>query len=102
MFFFSKAICLSENTARVSKQNNNMLCYFRCSKQIYEQTNKNECIRATFLDYKKAFNGTSHSIFLHKLDHYGIRGEAHKLLKSFVILLCYDDCNKINEYEIAI
>jgi len=36
------------------------------------------------LDYEKAFNSISHSILLHKLDRYGIRGEAHKLSKSFL------------------
>ena len=37
-----------------------------------------------FSDLQKAFDTVSHNILLKKLDHYGIRGPAHKLICSFV------------------
>ena len=50
----------------------------------YEHLNNNEYTGLILLDFKKAFDTVSHSILLYKLEHYGIRGVANKLLKSFL------------------
>ena len=51
---------------------------------IYEHINNNEYTGLILLNFKTAFDTVSHSILLYKLEHYGIRGVADKLLKSFL------------------
>ena len=36
------------------------------------------------MDFSKAFNKVSHSLLIHKLKHYGIRGKVNNLIESFL------------------
>ena len=49
-----------------------------------EQINNEQYTGLILLDFKKAFDTVCHRKLLQKLEHYGIRGEALKLLHSFL------------------
>jgi hypothetical protein len=36
------------------------------------------------MDFSKAFDKVSHSLFVHKLEHYGIRGKTNNWIKNFL------------------
>ena len=49
-----------------------------------DQINNEQYTGLILLDFKKAFDTVCHRKSLHKLEHYGIRGEALKLLHLFL------------------
>ena len=54
------------------------------TKRVYENLDKSKPIIVAFLDLAKAFDTVDHNILLHKLQAYGIRGNAYKLIQSYL------------------
>ena len=44
---------------------------------------KNEFGRGIFINLEEAFDSVNHAILLTKLNHYGIGGNVHELVKSY-------------------
>jgi len=53
--------------------------------RISNALDKGESVVGIFLDFSKAFDTVDHDILLNKLQHYGIRGNAHDWFKSYLI-----------------
>ena len=51
---------------------------------ILKELDNQKSVCGIFLNFAKAFDCVNHQILLDKLDHYGIRGNANKLLKSYL------------------
>jgi len=51
---------------------------------IFEAFHENKDVRAIFLDIAAAFDTIPHNLLLHKIKAYGIRGNCHDLLHSYL------------------
>ena len=51
---------------------------------ILQEREDNRSVCGIFLDFAKAVDCVNHQILLDKLEHYGVRGNAPKLLSSYL------------------
>ena len=52
---------------------------------IQDAINNGMHVMGVFIDLSKAFDTLDHKILIDKLEHYGIRGNAKRLLESYLI-----------------
>ena len=64
---------------------------------ILKKLDNQKSVCGIFLDFAKAFDCVNHQILLDKLDHCGIRGNANKLLKSYLTNRYQCTVNKDNQ-----
>ena len=64
--------------------------------QSFENINNNMYTGLIFVDLTKAFDTVNHEVLLHKLDHYGIRGQSNNLLRAFLKRKQYVSINGSN------
>ena len=53
-------------------------------EEITNNIEKKMITAGIFIDLKKAMYTVNHTILLHKLEHYGIRGQAKEWVKSYL------------------
>ena len=67
------------------------------TQEIQETIDKGNIAIGVFVDFQKAFDTVNHNILLEKLHHYGIRGEAHKWISSYLCnrkqYVKYENCD---------
>ena len=80
--FFKKNLVLIDS--RYCFQNNISMLFIDVLTTAYDQINQNKYTGLITLDFKKAFDTVCRKILVSKLEDYGIRGVAHKLISSFL------------------
>lgn len=82
--FFEKHNILHDHQYGFRKGSSTTLACYHLVKTISEGLNGKSLMASIFLDMSKAFDFVNHKYLLQKLDKCGIRGNAHKWLKSYL------------------
>jgi len=92
--FINKHNIIFDNQFGFRKGHNTNHALIALTELVRKSLDNNQFAAGIFIDFKKAFDTVDHKILLHKLNHYGIRGKAHKLLTSY--LSNRSHCTQIN------
>ena len=84
MSFIDKYNILSKKQFGFRKRHNTEHAILNLKEYILQNLEKGESTVILFLDLQKAFDTVDHSVLISKLDHYGIRGRALDLIKSYL------------------
>ena len=60
------------------------LAHMELLDDVFNSLDEGKYLMGVFFDLKKAFDTVDHKILLSKLNHYGIRGIANDLIKSYL------------------
>ena len=82
-FLSSKNIIFRNQFGFRKKHSTSHAVNYSVDKVITEIEKKKHVI-GIFIDLSKAFDTIEHGILLDKLEHYGIRGKLHTLIKSYI------------------
>ncbi|XP_050303664.1 uncharacterized protein LOC126741310 [Anthonomus grandis grandis] len=82
--YLEKHQILTELQNGFRKGRSTVRAIYQALQKIIKSMNDRKATMAIFLDLSKAFDSVDHSILLKKLEAYGIRGVALKLLESYL------------------
>ena len=82
--FWNKYNLFTDEQFRFRKQHSTNLALTLLYEYILNQRDNDSSVCGIFIDSAKAFDSVSHRILLSKLEHYGVRGNAIRLIKSYL------------------
>ena len=82
--FFEKHNILAQNQYGFRKHHSTELAVAEIYNQMLKNMDENKHTCAIFLDLAKAFDSVNHNILIKKAEKYGVRGNALKLIKSYL------------------
>ena len=82
--FIDKNDLLKDNQYGFRSKSSTCLALIELLEEICTAIDKKEITVGVFIDLRKAFDTINHKLLLQKLEHYGIRGIAHKWLTSYL------------------
>ena len=94
--FLSKNNVLAPQQYGFQKSISTIYAILELLTATYDNINANNYTGILFLDLTKAFDTICHQILLAKLQHYGIRGPSHQLIKSFLERKQFVSINGVN------
>jgi len=82
--YFTKSNLLSQQQYGFRNNHSTSLAVTDLYENLLQNLDKKLISCAVFLDLRKAFDSVNHSILPTKLEHYGVRGNALKLIQPYL------------------
>ena len=82
--FFEKHNIITEKQFGFLKKHCTEHAILDLKEYLMKKLDNKKITAVLFLDLQKVFDTVDHQILLQKLYHYGVRGKAHNLLKSYL------------------
>ena len=75
---------LNSSQVDFRKSHSTATALLECTNEWYVNLDRKLFNLVVFIDLKKAFDTVDHQILFKKLQHYGIKGQGHSILKSYL------------------